>query len=226
MKTALFLFCITLLAGSLALPQATTPSTTTPKTAPKKAASTSTTKAPPAAVHKTVAGSSKAGTSSKAGPARAGTSSSKSGPGSTTKSATKAGPRTAAKSSSKTGKSGKKTAVATRSRGQLAPTPDRYRDIQTALIAKGYLHEEPTGVWDSDTSDAMRRFQTDQKLPPTGKITAAALIGLGLGPKPVDDLPLAPNATVPAPGASAPLGSEPPVPVTPPAEPPSGSTPH
>ena len=67
---------------------------------------------------------------------------------------------------------------------QSAPTPERYKEIQQALIDKGYLKSEPTGVWDADTSDAMRRFQQDQNLSVTGKISAASLISLGLGPKP------------------------------------------
>jgi hypothetical protein len=40
--------------------------------------------------------------------------------------------------------------------------------------------------------DAMRKFQTDQKQEPTGKITAKALIDLGLGPK---EESLSPTAT-------------------------------
>ena len=66
---------------------------------------------------------------------------------------------------------------------QLSPTRDRYKEIQQALIEKGYLKPEPTGVWDKDSQDAMKRFQTDQKLTANGKITAASLIGLGLGAK-------------------------------------------
>ena len=66
---------------------------------------------------------------------------------------------------------------------QLAPTPDRYRDIQKALADRGYLKNEPTGTWDSASQEAMRNFQNDHKLDPSGKITAASLIALGLGPK-------------------------------------------
>jgi peptidoglycan hydrolase-like protein with peptidoglycan-binding domain len=66
---------------------------------------------------------------------------------------------------------------------QLSPTADRYREIQQALIEKGYLKSEPTGVWDAATVNAMQRFQTDQKLPSTGRINAPSLIGLGLGAK-------------------------------------------
>ncbi|MGA2711513.1 MAG: peptidoglycan-binding domain-containing protein [Bryobacteraceae bacterium] len=97
----------------------------------------------------------------------------------------KANAKTAAKktTSAKKGKSSKKSVkVAARPR-QLTPTPERYRDIQQALIDRGYLKSEPNGVWDAQSVDALRQFQTDRKLSPTGKITSASLIGLGLGPK-------------------------------------------
>jgi Putative peptidoglycan binding domain len=68
-------------------------------------------------------------------------------------------------------------------RSQAAPSPDRYREIQQALATKGYLKSDPSGTWDTDTQDAMRRFQADQKLDQTGKIDALSLISLGLGPK-------------------------------------------
>jgi hypothetical protein len=82
---------------------------------------------------------------------------------------------------------GPPVAASSRSR-QAAPTLGRYKEIQQALASKGYLKSEPSGVWDSESTDAMKRFQTDQNLTPTGKITAPALIGLGLGPKPVGAL--------------------------------------
>jgi peptidoglycan hydrolase-like protein with peptidoglycan-binding domain len=66
---------------------------------------------------------------------------------------------------------------------QLKPTAERYKEIQQALHEKGYLKSEPTGVWGDDSEDALERFQADQKLPANGKITAASLIGLGLGAK-------------------------------------------
>jgi peptidoglycan hydrolase-like protein with peptidoglycan-binding domain len=66
---------------------------------------------------------------------------------------------------------------------QLAPTADRYREIQKALADRGYLKNEPTGTWDAASQEAMRNFQSDQKLDPSGRITAASLIALGLGPK-------------------------------------------
>lgn len=64
------------------------------------------------------------------------------------------------------------------------PTPERYKEIQTALVQKGYLHSaEPSGAWDPETVDAMKRFQKDQNLDPDGKINSLSLIALGLGPK-------------------------------------------
>lgn len=66
---------------------------------------------------------------------------------------------------------------------QGSPSSDRYREIQAALAAKGYLKSAPSGVWDQDSMDAMRRFQEDQKLTVTGKLNSLSLIALGLGPK-------------------------------------------
>jgi len=66
----------------------------------------------------------------------------------------------------------------------MSPTADRYREIQDALAAQGYLKTPSTGVWDKDSIDAMQRFQKDRNLEPTGKLTAKSLSGLGLGPKP------------------------------------------
>lgn len=66
---------------------------------------------------------------------------------------------------------------------QQQPTPERYREIQQALIDRGFLEGEPTGKWDEATVAAMKRFQAEQQLQPTGKIDALSLIRLGLGPK-------------------------------------------
>jgi peptidoglycan hydrolase-like protein with peptidoglycan-binding domain len=97
---------------------------------------------------------------------------------------------TAAKStkpvSSKAGvsKSGKtRKAVNQAPPRQAQPSAERYREIQAALAEKGYLKGEPSGVWDQESTDAMRRFQEDQKMEATGKLTSKALISLGLGPK-------------------------------------------
>jgi peptidoglycan hydrolase-like protein with peptidoglycan-binding domain len=88
----------------------------------------------------------------------------------------------AGKSTKKTGAS-KATKTTWRNR-QTAPTPDRYREIQQALAAKGFLNaDQVTGHWTDTSADAMRRFQADQKIDPSGKINSLSLIALGLGPK-------------------------------------------
>lgn len=66
---------------------------------------------------------------------------------------------------------------------QQVPTPDRYRQIQQALIDKGYLHSPATGYWDQSSVDALRRFQEAQNLDPSGRLNSLSLIALGLGPK-------------------------------------------
>jgi hypothetical protein len=144
----------------------------------------------------------------------------------TSKSTSKAPVSTAKKSTSHVASKGvtakgKKPAASPAPRRQLSPAPDRYKEIQQALIDKGYLHGEPTGAWDTDSVAAMQRFQSDQKETPTGKITAASLIGLGLGAKsagvpeapPLGGHPAAANpnaapAAPPAPATSAPAASQ------------------
>ncbi len=66
---------------------------------------------------------------------------------------------------------------------QQTPTPDRYKEIQQALVSKGYFHAEPNGEWSSDSQDALKRFQADQHLTADGKLSSMSLIALGLGPK-------------------------------------------
>ena len=142
--------------------------------------------------------------------------------------------RTATKGGKTTAKHGKKTrgkaAASWRSR-QLAPTQDRYKEIQSALASRGYLKGSASGVWDTQSADALRRFQQDQNLEPTGKLNSLSLIALGLGAKrggpvgapgtsPVpgvvtprtpglpDPAPQNPAPPAPAPPASAPPGTQ------------------
>ena len=63
------------------------------------------------------------------------------------------------------------------------PDTDRLREIQQAMADKGYFKGEVNGVWNADSIDALKRFQTDRNLPADGKISSLSLIGLGLGPK-------------------------------------------
>lgn len=67
---------------------------------------------------------------------------------------------------------------------QTAPAPERYKEIQDALAAKGYLKpEDATGVWGPGSADALKKFQTEQNIDASGKINSLSLIALGLGPR-------------------------------------------
>ena len=67
---------------------------------------------------------------------------------------------------------------------QLSPSPDRYREIQGALAAKGFLKpEDATGTWNQTSSNALKKFQAEQNLESSGKINSLSLIALGLGPR-------------------------------------------
>jgi murein L,D-transpeptidase YcbB/YkuD len=83
---------------------------------------------------------------------------------------------------------------------QLAPSTDRYKEIQQALAAKGYLQPEQTsGAWDQNSTEALKRFQAEQNLDASGKINSLSLIALGLGPR-HDGLPT--QVAAPAPEQS------------------------
>jgi hypothetical protein len=135
------------------------------KTPPKK---TATTKKGTPAKKSLVRSASKKG----AAPARKGTTAASARkPGTTTKSASSRGKKTPAKR------------VTWRNR-QMTPSPDRYREIQGALASKGFLNpEDATGNWNQASSDALKKFQSEQNLESTGKINSLSLIALGLGPK-------------------------------------------
>jgi hypothetical protein len=80
-------------------------------------------------------------------------------------------------------KPAKRTATTWRNR-QLTPTPDRYKEIQTALAAKGYLSSDAAaGEWNQTSVDALKKFQADQNIEASGKLNSLSLIALGLGPK-------------------------------------------
>ncbi len=109
------------------------------------------------------------------------------------KTASKAGARkTASKKAGvrKTGRRRATTAASARSRAktrrattQQAPTPERYREIQQALTARGYNGGEADGAWGPQWADALKRFQKDQKIEASGKVNSLSLIALGLGAK-------------------------------------------
>lgn len=68
-----------------------------------------------------------------------------------------------------------------RERTQKAPTPDRIREIQSALAREGAYTGQPNGKWDASSVEAMRQFQASHSLSPTGKLDALSLQKLGLG---------------------------------------------
>ena len=101
---------------------------------------------------------------------------------------------------------------------QKAPTPDRIKEIQSALARGGYYQGEPNGKWDLNTASAMQKFQSGNGLEPSGKINALSLQKLGLGSEIAGVS--APKPVAPAPAAGAPSPS----PARPPSTPPSSTT--
>jgi hypothetical protein len=76
-------------------------------------------------------------------------------------------------------------AAARHRRSMMRPESDRIGTIQQALVKSGYLSGEPTGRWDDQTREAMRRYQADNGFPVTGLPEAKSLMKLGLGPHPL-----------------------------------------
>ncbi len=87
------------------------------------------------------------------------------------------------KTSSTTSPKSKKRnkAVAAKPKGQKAPTPDRIKEIQTALQREGAYEGQPSGRWDDATVLALKKFQDKNGLNANGKIDALSLEKLGLG---------------------------------------------
>ncbi len=90
---------------------------------------------------------------------------------------------TARKSVTAKGKGRKPAPAVARRYYQSAPTPERYKEIQQALAEKGHFKGEADGTWGPDSIDALKRFQKEQNLAPSGKLDSVSLIALGLGPK-------------------------------------------
>ncbi len=65
----------------------------------------------------------------------------------------------------------------------VSPASDRIRLVQQALIERGHLTGEPTGIWDSASVDALKKFESANNVRPDGKLDSKMLILLGLGPK-------------------------------------------
>jgi hypothetical protein len=146
--------------------------------AKKKAAAPAKSKTAPKPAPKTTAAKS---------PAKTGTpSAAKSG------AASKSGAKSASKKS--TSKRAPKTTWRNR---QLAPAPERYKEIQDALAAKGFLNpDDANGQWGASSVAALKSFQSAQNIDGNGKINSLSLIALGLGPK--RESPVAPKPPEPA----------------------------
>jgi peptidoglycan hydrolase-like protein with peptidoglycan-binding domain len=83
---------------------------------------------------------------------------------------------------SKSSHARKRSKQVKKKRGQQGIDSSRAREIQQALIRQHYMEGEPTGVWDSATQAAMRRYQADQGWQSKTTPDSRALIKLGLGP--------------------------------------------
>jgi peptidoglycan hydrolase-like protein with peptidoglycan-binding domain len=102
-----------------------------------------------------------------------------------------------------------------RVKAQAAPTPDRIKEIQTALQKDGSYDGEPTGKWDAATAEAMRKYQDKNGFTPTGKIDALSLNKLGLGSETAGKGAPVPSASAtpspaPSPSASSDSPADPP----------------
>lgn len=86
-----------------------------------------------------------------------------------------------AKPPAKTATPAKKKSTKRTARRQTAPTPERIREIQTALAQAGHYAGTPNGKWDAASIAAMKDFQTANGLKATGKLDAISLQKLGLG---------------------------------------------
>jgi len=75
----------------------------------------------------------------------------------------------------------------------MRPEAQRVKEIQKALIEAGDLRQEPTGMWDDATREAMKHYQQGHGFAPTGLPDSKSLMKMGLGPH-----PLPPDVATPA----------------------------
>ncbi|WP_080508037.1 peptidoglycan-binding domain-containing protein [Bryobacter aggregatus] len=88
------------------------------------------------------------------------------------------------------GNASAKRVVTPRLAPPMTPGADRIREVQQALLDRGYLRIEPNGIWNAESIDALKRFEADQNVKVDGKLDSKMLIALGLGPKYDSDLSL------------------------------------
>jgi putative peptidoglycan binding protein len=56
----------------------------------------------------------------------------------------------------------------------------RIPQVQLALARAGFYHDKATGIWDTQTMEALKMFQSANSLPPTGRLDKASLQKLGV----------------------------------------------
>jgi hypothetical protein len=76
-----------------------------------------------------------------------------------------------------------KTKKSKKVKGQRQIDSARATEIQQALIKENYLSGAPSGLWDSASQDAMKKFQADHGWQTKIMPDSRALIKLGLGPQ-------------------------------------------
>ena len=93
---------------------------------------------------------------------------------------------TTAKSSASSHTTGGKKSLrrkkSTKTKGQQKIDTERARSIQEALIREHYLTGEPSGTWNQESEEAMRKYQADHGWQSKTVPDSRALIALGLGP--------------------------------------------
>jgi peptidoglycan hydrolase-like protein with peptidoglycan-binding domain len=63
---------------------------------------------------------------------------------------------------------------------QPAMTRSEVKDVQQSLRGRGLYQGEIDGLYGPETAEAVRRFQSEHHLKPTGQVTAQTLAELGL----------------------------------------------
>jgi peptidoglycan hydrolase-like protein with peptidoglycan-binding domain len=89
---------------------------------------------------------------------------------------------TSATHTHKTSAHGKSAARKSHVRGQAAPSSERTREIQSALIREHYLSGSANGEFDNQTRAALTKYQADHGWQSKVVPDSRALIKLGLGP--------------------------------------------
>jgi hypothetical protein len=105
-----------------------------------------------------------------------------------------------------------------RLRGQQKIDSARATSIQEALIREHYLGGEPSGVWDTESETAMRRYQSDHGWQTKEVPDSRALIKLGLGPNnahllnpesAMTSAPITPTSNPSSPSSHSPSAADP-----------------